>query len=245
MRGQFRSATLRVVSALALVMGPLGLTGAIPAEASPAQTYVVLYGAHVDQAQAQIGIARAGGAATAAYGQIGVAIARSSSRAFATRMQQVAGVLHVVATASYRRGLPGTQGLLNAGGPDEATAEPGQPGEEVGRLAPLQWDMKQIHTPEAHQVTQGSHKVLVGIIDTGIDFTHPNLAPNLDFDNSVSCVGATANQNPSAWADDNGHGTHTAGTVAATSAANNLGIDRIAPGAPLAATQGGEAGGDI
>jgi subtilisin family serine protease len=232
-----------VVTTLALVIGPLGLAGAIPAQASPSRTYVVLYGTQVDQAQAQIGIGWAGGSATAAYGQIGVAIARSSSGAFAGRMRQVAGVLSVVPTARYGRRLPQTQGLLNAGGPDESTAEPGQALQENGRLAPLQWDMKQIHAPEAHQVTQGSRKVLVGIIDTGIDYTHPNLAPNLDFDNSVSCIGGTANQSPSAWADDNGHGTHTAGTVAATSAENNLGIDGVAPGVRLAAIKAGDGAG--
>jgi subtilisin family serine protease len=240
MRGKFRSVTLRVVTALAVVVGPLGLTGAIPAQASPARTYVVLYAGQTDQAQAQIAIAGAGGTATAAYGQIGVAIARSSQASFASRMRQVAGVLKVVPTARYGRRLPEMGGLLDTGGPIESASDGGQPLEGNGRLAPLQWDMKQIHTPEAHQLTQGSRKVLVGIIDTGIDYTHPNLAPNLDFENSVSCIGGTANQSPSAWADENGHGTHTAGTVGATSAQNNLGIDGVAPGVRLAAIKAGD-----
>jgi subtilisin family serine protease len=240
MRGQFHSVTVRVLAAMAIVVGPLGIAGAIPAQASPSRTYVVLYNGARDQAQATIGIARAGGTATAAYGQIGVAIARSSNAAFAGHMQHLAGVLSVVPTARYGRRLPEMRGLLNTGGPDEASAEPGQPRDEVGRLAPLQWDMKQIHAPEAHQVTQGSRKVLVGIIDTGIDYTHPNLAPNLDFDDSVSCIGGTANQSPAAWADDNGHGTHTAGTVAATSEEDSLGIDGVAPRVRLAAIKAGD-----
>jgi subtilisin family serine protease len=239
MRGQFRSVTLRVVTALAVVVGPLGLTGAIPAQASPARTYVVLYAGQTDQAQAQIAIARAGGTATAAYGQIGVAIARSSNPSFSSRMRQAAGVLNVVPTARYGRRLPEMGGVLNSGGPIETASDPGQPPDEVGGLAPLQWDMKQIHTPEAHQVTQGSHKVLVGILDTGIDYTHPNLVPNLDFGNSVSCVGGTTDQSPSAWDDDNGHGTHVAGTVAGTSDEAHLGIDGVAPGVRIAAVKTG------
>jgi subtilisin family serine protease len=239
MRGHFRSVTLRVVTAVAVVVGPLGLTGAIPGQASPARTYVVLYGGQTDQALATLGIVRAGGTATATYGQIGVAVAQSSDRAFANRMRQVAGVLNVVPTARYGRRLPELGGALNAGGPIETAGDPGQPADEVGRLAPLQWDMKQIHAPEAHQVTPGSHKVLVGILDTGIDYTHPNLTPNLDFDNSVSCVGGTANQSPSAWNDDNGHGTHVAGTVAATSEQDNIGIDGVAPGVRIAAVKTG------
>jgi subtilisin family serine protease len=136
-------------------------------------------------------------------------------------------------------------GLQDIGGPIETADDPGQPSDEVGGLAHLQWDMKQIHSPEAHQVTRGSHKVLVGIIDTGIDYTHPNLAPNLDFDNSVSCIGGAPNQSPSAWNDDNGHGTHVAGTVAATSQEDNLGIDGVAPGVRIAAIKAGDRDGDF
>jgi subtilisin family serine protease len=243
MRGLFRSVTLRFVTAIAVVVGPLGIAGAIPAQAAPTRTYVVLYGGQTDQAQAAMEIARAGGTAAAAYGPIGVAIARSSDAAFASRMRHLAGVLNVVPTARYGRRLPAMGGLQDVGGPIETASDPGQPQDEVGRLAHLQWDMNQIHAPEAHQVTQGSHKVLVGIIDTGIDYTHPSLAPNLDFDDSVSCIGGTANQSPSAWADDNGHGTHTAGTVAATSEEDNLGIDGVAPGVRLAAIKAGDKAG--
>ena len=50
-------------------------------------------------------------------------------------------------------------------------------------------------------------------------------APNVDFGDSVSCVGGVPYQNPAAWQDDNGHGTHTAGTIAA--AKNGPGGDSI------------------
>jgi hypothetical protein len=45
--------------------------------------------------------------------------------------------------------------------------------------------------------------------DTGADFTHPDLSPNIDFAKSVSCIGGSPNTAPAAWKDDNGHGTHT------------------------------------
>ena len=57
---------------------------------------------------------------------------------------------------------------------------PNTPATDADTLSPLQWDMRQIHTPEAHAITGGSPAVLVGDIDTGIDFTHPDLAPNID-----------------------------------------------------------------
>lgn len=83
---------------------------------------------------------------------------------------------------------------------------PNAPATSSDPLSGLQWDMVQIRAPEAHAVTGGSRSVVVGDIDTGLDFTHPDLAPNVDFANSVSCVGGTPNTAPSAWNDDNGHG---------------------------------------
>lgn len=238
MQAQFRSLTLRALASVAILGGPLAIVGAVPIGASASQTYLVLYGGQRDQLAVQVGIARAGGTSVAAYVQIGVAVARSTNAAFQTRMRHTVGVVDVAPTARYGRRLPDAGGILDSGGPpDESPPGPGQ--DEVGRLAALQWDMNQISAPQAHQVTIGSRNVLVGIIDTGIDYTHPNLAPNLDFGDSVSCIGGNADQSPAAWNDDNGHGTHVAGTVAATSAEDNLGIDGVAPGVRLAAVKAG------
>jgi subtilisin family serine protease len=99
-------------------------------------------------------------------------------------------------------------------------------------LSPLQWDMVQIHAPEAHAITGGSSDVVVGDIDTGLDYQHPDLAANVDFANSVSCESGAPNQTPAAWYDNNGHGTHTAGTIAA--AANGIGIVGVAPNVKIA-----------
>ena len=60
-----------------------------------------------------------------------------------------------------------------------ATRDGGQGGDP---LSPPQWDMQQIGaTPDgSYTRQQGSHGVRVGIIDTGIDGTHPDIAPNFD-----------------------------------------------------------------
>jgi hypothetical protein len=99
-----------------------------------------------------------------------------------------------------------------------------------------QWDMVQIHVPEAHAVTTGSPAVVVGDIDTGINPWHPDLAPNVDWDLSVSCVDGVPNQDPAAWDDKHGHGTFTAGLIA--SAINGRGIVGVAPNVRLAAIKG-------
>ena len=63
----------------------------------------------------------------------------------------------------------------------------------------------------------------------------------MDFANSASCVSGVANPDPAAWADDNGHGTHTAGTIAA--AKNGIGIVGVAPNVKIAAIKTGNADG--
>jgi subtilisin family serine protease len=91
-------------------------------------------------------------------------------------------------------------------------------------------------TPQAHAITGGSPAVLVGDIDTGIDFNHPDLKQNIDVANSVNCVSGAPVAGLAAQ-DDNGHGTHTAGTIAA--AANGFGIVGVAPNVHIAALKAG------
>jgi len=74
-------------------------------------------------------------------------------------------------------------------------------------------------------------RVIVGNIDTGLHITHTDLAPNVDFTTSVSCIGGVPNTAPVAWNHDNGHGTHTAGTIAA--AKNGIGIVGVASNAHI------------
>ena len=47
----------------------------------------------------------------------------------------------------------------------------------------------------------------MGILDTGIDWTHPDLAAQIQYDLSVSCVGGRKNSSKYAWMDMIGHGT--------------------------------------
>src|SRR5205809_7921673 len=101
--------------------------------------------------------------------------------------------------------------------------------------------MVQIHSPEARAINGGSSAVLVGDIDTGLDYTHPDLAPNVDDAASVNCVSGAPVPGKVAAMDDAGHGTHTAGTIAAAS--NGFGIVGVAPNVKIAGIKAGNADG--
>ena len=66
------------------------------------------------------------------------------------------------------------------------------------------------------------------VIDTGIDLSHPDL--NVDTARSRSFLGGTTTP-----ADQNGHGTHVAGTIAARN--NSIGVIGVAPGARVVAVR--------
>jgi subtilisin family serine protease len=91
--------------------------------------------------------------------------------------------------------------------------------------------MEQINAFAAHEITGGDPDVIVGDLDTGLDFTHPDLAPNYRADLSADCSSGVASP-LLAGNDANGHGTHTAGTIAA--AVNGIGVTGVAPNVGLA-----------
>ena len=201
------------------------------ASAGTVQTYVVLYAAPTLPGDAAAHVQASGGSVVAAYPEIGVVIARSTATSFTEQVRSDSGVAGVSATGAFASGLKQR----------EPAADEGPGGGRSASLADQQWDMSQIHAFQAHDVTSGQRRVLVGDIDTGIDYTHPDLRRNVDFANSVSCIGGTPNQAPSAWLDDEGHGTHTAGTIAA--AGDEGGLTGVAPRVRIAAIKAGNADG--
>ena len=99
-----------------------------------------------------------------------------------------------------------------------------------------QWDMQQIDVAEAHAVTTGDPSVVVGVLDSGIDADHPDLATQVAKDQSASCLGGVVDTSEAAWSPTNSsHGTHVAGTIAA--AINGVGIAGVAPGVKVASVK--------
>jgi len=231
-----RSFLMLAATAAVLVATAVGSTALTASGAGSVQNYLVVYKSENVPANAAKTVQQAGGTLVYSYGQIGVALASSSSASFATNLLAAdKSVDSTSATAGFATRLEDTQ----ADGPP--VANPGVPATDSDSLSGLQWDMAQIHAPEAHAITGGSNTVLVGDIDTGLDYTHPDLAANVDAAASVNCVGGVPVPGVIAANDDNGHGTHTAGTIAA--AANGIGIVGVAPNVRIAGIKAGNAAG--
>ncbi len=111
-------------------------------------------------------------------------------------------------------------------------------------LAECQWDMAIIEANQSAWSNATGEGVTVGVIDSGIDATHPDIATNLDLARSCSFIApgtptadpaefATDCTNKGALRDIYGHGTHVASIIAAP--INGLGIAGVAPDATLVA----------
>ena len=88
-----------------------------------------------------------------------------------------------------------------------------------------EWHLAKIQAPSAWDVTTGTASTVIAVLDTGVNFAHPDLRGKMlagyDFVN--------IDNDPS---DDNGHGTGTAGTAAAASN-NAIGVASVAWACPV------------
>jgi subtilisin family serine protease len=223
--------------------------------------YVVAYADGVAPAAARAAVKAAGGTVLKENARVGVARVRSANPAF---LRAVAGQRALVGAARNRPNgkVPaGTRAARedierlarqHAAKGTAAKAARRVPGQEP--LADRQWNLRAIDaTPNgSYRVNQGRRGVLVGIIDSGIDGNHPDIAPN--FNRALSRNFATDMpdidgpcEDPScvdpADRDDNGHGTHVAGIVAA--ARNGLGVSGVAPKVTLVNIRGGQDSGYV
>jgi len=109
-------------------------------------------------------------------------------------------------------------------------------------LFPSQWNLARMQLPNAWDWTRGNPQVVVAVLDTGVDYNHPELAPNLwvntgevphngidDDANGLvdDYLGYDFAYNDPDPMDDHGHGTACAGIVAAAGD-NNLQMAGVA-----------------
>src|SRR4029453_14190011 len=109
------------------------------------------------------------------------------------------------------------------------------------------WGLLMIRADKARKIQKGSRGVTVGVLDTGVDASNPDLAPHFsrrlsrnfapdmpDIDGPCEVAGCL----DPVGTDDGGHGTHVAGTIGA--AANGVGVSGVAPNVTLVELKGGQ-----
>lgn len=107
--------------------------------------------------------------------------------------------------------------------PDNPGGKPGGGGDDGGGdpAQSVPWGISRVNGGGAY-----SGSGVAWVLDSGIDLDHADL--NVDTGRSVSMLGGKEANNPD---DQNGHGTHVAGTIAAVD--NGIGVIGVAPGATV------------
>ncbi len=256
-----KRSVLAVSVATAFLTATAGLTAPL-ASAEPAQetAYLVLFKGTAADAAARAAIARAQGSVTETNAKVGYAYVTTRNARFAADLAAsgtVEGVAKervigkapksVRARSSEIEKLAGERGQGRS--ISDAPASTSTAAVKPEPLANLQWDMRQIGATAtgSYAENQGSKQVRVGIIDTGVDGTHPDLAPNFDAGRSRNFVTDLPDidgpcEYPScvdpANEDDNDHGTHVASTIG--SPINGIGIAGVAPNVTLVNIRAGQ-----
>src|SRR5256714_8091281 len=224
MQGGLESSLERIMKRPLAALGAVALALTLVAPGSARtdgggqkQYLVVFTGQSGLPAKASKLVADAGGAVTATLPQLGTLRASSARGDFAAALaasSQVAGV----GTDAVRQLIPSD----DAGGsaPRSATA----PSSGGDPLSGQQWDKARIGASASgsYAVRRGRRDVVVAVLDTGADTSHPDIGPNLDLARSRSFVPSEPEIQ-----DHNGHGTWCLSAVAAP--LNGVGIAGVAP----------------
>ncbi|MEU7937013.1 S8 family peptidase [Microbispora bryophytorum] len=247
-RGRLAGAIMSIT-----LLGGLGAAAPPGAAAAPepAQNYLVFY-KDGGSAAAQRAAEAAGGTVQARDDKLGYLIVRASDPERIGADPSVIGVT-LDRPIGKIADVPAPSGVRSAehvGAAEHArsaakhvrSAQGGDP------LSGRQWDMKMIGATPAgsYAKARGSHKVLVGVIDTGVDGRHPDIAPNFNRalsrnfvvdqptdDNGKALDGPCEHKGckDPADVDDDGHGTHVASTIG--SPINGIGVSGVAPDVSL------------
>ncbi|HEY0700544.1 MAG TPA: S8 family serine peptidase, partial [Micromonospora sp.] len=250
MSRRFTAGAVATAATLAFVVtAPSGTATAAPAVAAE---YTVVAEDGVSAEAAIAAIRAAGGTVVSRTDSVGMYQVVSKRADFASRATAAAALVG----ASARRAIgyapkkskldPVERDNLLAAAKNKGTTAPAQ---SVG-MDPLDdklWGLEMIRADLARQQEAGDRQVTVGVLDTGLDASNPDLAANFSWSLSrnfapdltdvdgpcevASCLDPVGT-------DDGGHGTHVAGTIGA--AANGFGLSGVAPNVTLVELKGGQ-----
>ncbi|MBB5856152.1 S8 family serine peptidase [Amycolatopsis umgeniensis] len=193
--------------------------------------YVVAFDRGTSEAEARAAITGGCGRTTIYYPQIAVAVATSADREFAELVRPAAAFSAQAERLAVQR-ANGTPSAKSA--PARAELEPTDPAKvDTADRTGEQWDMRAIGADKARVIERGSRDVVVGVLDSGVDPAHPELATALDPGRSAGCLTGVPDRN---WAATTSvHGTHVAGIIAA--ADDGKGVTGVAPGVRIASVK--------
>ncbi|GII30975.1 S8 family serine peptidase [Planotetraspora mira] len=226
--------------------------------------YVVLYKEGANATQAQKAIEAAGGTLVKVNSEVGVATVSTTNAGFVGAIKNNAAIGGVARNRTIGS-VPDDAAVTRKAAQNKAVEREGRGHGSPAKghkstkdepLSDLQWDMKQIQADKAHKYEQGDKGVLVGVLDTGIDGSHPDIAPNfskklsrnftvdLPADANGTVIDGPCASDPDGSCndpndvDEDGHGTHVASSIA--SPINGLGISGVAPKVTLVNLRAGQ-----
>ena len=238
----------RVITGAVVTATGLAFLAAVPgsatAEPGNAVDYTVVAAEGASAAEATAAIKAAGGTIVTSNDAVGVYRVTSTD----TRFDEKAAASGALIGASERRAVGrAPNGLERV----DRFAKRGKPGKHgPAKADPLDaelWGLAMIKADKARKIESGDRSVTVGVLDTGLDASNPDLAPNFskklsrnfapdltDIDGPCEVEGCL----DPVGTDDGGHGTHVAGTIGA--ALNGVGLSGVAPDVTLVELKGGQ-----
>ncbi|MBK1785571.1 S8 family serine peptidase [Prauserella cavernicola] len=254
-----RPRLLAAAFAVPLIGGLVGVAApatAQPRLSGPSTEFTVLAEPGSGLADAAQAVRDAGGTVVRTNDAVGLLTATAPANGFTELVSADAAVLGAaearpIGEAPEQRSAAAREDLVEKENRYVPGAPSGvkRPGSEPVGMDPLDdqlWGLKSTRSDMARTVQPGDERVKVGVIDTGVDGSHPDIAPNFDHATSRNFVrdiptdpAGNEVDGPCEFRgcvdpvdhDDNGHGTHVAGTIAA--AANGTGISGVAPNVSL------------
>ena len=265
-----------IASACAMALAITAFAGspvnAATGEDTGEREFVVLFAEGTSAAAGKAAVEAAGGTIVTQNTDVGVATVSTTDSEFAAAAAQQA----VIEGTAQNRVIADVPEAQKANGEavkedaaeadlksDASAAAPASasrgaaPSPAADPLASLQWDMKAIGaTADGSYKYERGKGVVVGILDTGVDGSHPDIAPNFDakrsrnftvdvpVDANGTEIDGLCEDDPdgscqdAADVDENGHGTHVASTIA--SPLNGIGIAGIAPEATIVNLRAGQ-----
>ncbi|MFE0459745.1 S8 family serine peptidase [Kitasatospora sp. NPDC058965] len=263
-----RRRTLVLRSTPAALAAALLLGGALPYMADGPRTFLS-YLVLADRTDAQgvavadAAVRAAGGQVVQEYPQVGMVLAYAADGSFAARVRGRSGIAAAGATRTAKvpgppRAVAGA-GDFRHGAGDAAERMEGDttptvpdPAERGGWNLTMMGDDPAAAAggtlpaaapggpAAAAQRESALHQVLVAVLDSGVDDTHPDLRDAVSPADSVSCADGRPDARSGAWRPDpsvaeSGHGTHVAGLIGA--ARDGHGVVGVAPGVRIAAVR--------